>query len=173
MRTIATTRAFALVALVAASLIGAWTRWESRQDKPSGEPSPLNDLVGLRLRDGAVVNEVSSVPFHGVRLRLTQCRGSAFLFLIPIESTSTAEILNQSFTSSDYEMFDVYRGEIQQEWNQANRVYNYVRARAEAILWTKSQDDGGFYVRIYIGKECQPEAQVLIDWASQFLAQWL
>ena len=88
MKTIAATRAFALAALVAAALFGSWTRWENRRDKPS---SSLNALVGLRLPDGAVVDEVSSESVRGVRLRLAECHAPAFLFLIPIESASTAE----------------------------------------------------------------------------------
>ncbi|HXZ16489.1 MAG TPA: hypothetical protein VEH77_11040, partial [Roseiarcus sp.] len=160
-------------ALVAAALFGSWTRWGNRQDRPSREPSSLNALVGLRLPDDAVIDEVSSESVPGVRLRLAECRGPAFLFLIPIESTSTAEVLANSFTSLDYRMVDVYRGEIQPEWNQVNRVYDYVVARAEALYWTKSHDDDGFYVRIYIGADCRPAGHVLIDWANTVLAQWL
>jgi hypothetical protein len=127
----------------------------------------------MRLPDGAVVDEVSSESVRGVRLRLAECHAPAFLFLIPIESASTAEVLSRSFTPLDYKMIDVYRGEIQQEWSHVNRVFNYVLARAEAVYWTKSQDADAFYVRIYISGDCQPETHVLIGWASTVLAQWL
>jgi len=154
-------RAIALAALIAAALFGNWTRWEHRQDTPHGSLNALGALVGLRLHHNAVVEEVSSRPVEWVRLRLAECRTPVFLFLIPIESSSTPEVLTRSFASFGYKVVDVYRGEIQQEWSSVNRVFNYIKAAA-TISGTADQ----IYVRIYIGADCQMEERVFIDWAS-------
>jgi hypothetical protein len=159
-------RAIALVALISAALFGGWTRWEERRDTPPTSLNALETLVGLRLNDNAVVEEVSSHPVEWVRLRLEECSAPTFLFLIPIESSSTPEVLTRSFASSGYKMVDVYRGEIQQEWNSVNRVFNYIKAAVAAIGRTTDQ----IYVRIYVRADCQMEERFFIDWASRIIA---
>jgi hypothetical protein len=158
-------RAIALAALIAAALFGSWTRWEQRQDTSPSWSAP-EALTGLRLPHGAVVEEASSHPVEWFRLRLEECRAPAFLFLIPIESSSTPEVLTRSFASSGYKVVDVYRGEIQQEWHSVNRVFNYVKAAVAAIGRTADQ----IYVRIYVRSDCQMEEHVFVDWASTVTA---
>jgi hypothetical protein len=166
-------RAIALAALIAAALFGSWTRWESRPHTRSGASvaRSLDALAGLRLHDGAVVEEVSSRPTNGVRLRLEKCSIPAFLFLIPIESGSAAEVVDRSFASSGYKMVDVYRGEIQQEWHSVNRVIDYVKTSVGAFGRSNTKDNQ-IYARIYTGANCHVEERVLIDWASTAIAHW-
>jgi hypothetical protein len=159
-------RAIALAALIAATLFGGWTRWEQRHATPPRSLNALEALAGLRLHHGAVVEEVSSHPVEWVRLRVEECPAPAFLILIPIESSSTAEVLTRFFASSRYKMVDVYRGEIQQEWRSVNRVFNYIKAAAATISRTADQ----VYVRIYIHADCQTEERFFIDWASTIIA---
>jgi hypothetical protein len=155
-------RAIALAALIAAALFGGWTRWEQRQDTPPQSLHALKALVGHRLPHGAVVEEFSVLPVEWVRLQLEECRAPAFLFLIPIESSSTPELLTRSFASPDYKMVDVYRGEIRQDWHPVNRVFNYIKAAAAAIGRTADH----IYVRIYVHADCRMEEHVAVDWAS-------
>jgi hypothetical protein len=159
-------RAIALAALIAAALFGGWTRWEQRQNTPPRSPNAVEALAGRRLPYGAVVEEASSHPVEWIRLRLEECRVPAFLFLIPIESSSTPEVLTRSFASSGYKMVDVYRGEIQQEWHSVNRVFNYIKAAAAMIGKTADQ----IYVRIYVHADCQMKEPVFIGWASTVIA---
>jgi hypothetical protein len=159
-------RAIALAALIAAALFGGWTRWEQRQDTPPRSLNALEALAGLQLHHGAVVEEVSSHPVKWVRLHLEECPAPAFLFLIPIESNSTAEVLTRSFASSSYKMVDVYRGEIKQEWHSVNRVFNYIKAATATIGRTADQ----IYVRIYAHADCHIEERILIDWAGAIIA---
>jgi hypothetical protein len=171
MKAIELTRAFAFAALIAAALAGACTRWESLKAKPPGAPSSLDALLGLQLRDGAVVDQVLTQPTDGVRLRLAECREPAFLFPLQIEWVSTADTLSRAFASPDHKMIDVYRGRIQRDWRPVDRIFDYVKANVSSM--GGATPDAGRYVRVYLGARCQVDERLFIYWASAVLAHSL
>ncbi len=167
------TRVIALVALTAALLVGSWTRWESAQAERSQAAPSKDALLGLRLNDGATVDDFVSDPGDGVRLRLDSCDGAAFLFPLRIDWVSTAEGLDRSFASSDYRTIDIYRGQIRREWGRFDRIYDYVKANLAAIGSGATPAADRLYVRIYVGAHCQAADGVLVDWANTVLAHWV
>jgi hypothetical protein len=168
-------RTFAVVALVSAALFGFWTRWESAHGNRLRAPvGPRNALVGLRLNDGAVVDEVvSEAGDDGVRLRLANCPDPAFLFPLPIGWVSTAESLDRSFAPLGYRAIQVYRDKIQYDNSRLNLIYEYVLARIAAMGSAKIADAGRLYVQVYIGAHCHVDQVVLVDWANTVVGNWL
>jgi hypothetical protein len=169
------TRTFAVVALVSAALFGLWARWEGAQGNRLVAPAtPRSALVGLRLNDGAVVDEiVSEAGDDGVRLRLADCADPAFLFPLPIGWVSTAESLDRSFAPSGYKAIQIYRDKIQYDNSRMNLIYEYVLARIAAMGSAKIADADRLYVQIYIGAHCHVDQGVLVDWANTVLGNWL
>jgi hypothetical protein len=173
MRANSVTRMFTVVALIAAALFGFWTRWESAQVNRLKAPSSRSALAGLRLNDGAVVDEVVSEPGDGVRLRLAQCPDPAFLFPLPIEWVSTAEDLDRSFRPSGYRTIDIYRDKSKQNFSRINLIYEYVVARMAAVGGGGTSAADRFYVQAYIGANCQVDDSALVGWANTVVAYWL
>jgi hypothetical protein len=167
-------RTFAVVALVSAALFGFWARWESAEGDRLKAPAARSALVGLRLNDGAVVDEiVSEAGDEGVRLRLADCADPAFLFPLPIGWVSTAESLDRSFASSGYRAIQIYRDKIQYDNSRLNLIYEYVLARIAAIGSARIADADRHYVQIYVGAHCHVDQSVLVDWANTVVGDWL
>ena len=173
MRANSVTRMFTVVALITAALFGFWTRWESAQVNRLKGPSSRSALAGLRLNDGAVVDEVVSEPGDGVRLRLAQCPDPVFLFPLPIEWVSTAEDLDRSFGSSGYRTIDIYRDKAKHNFSRINLIYEYVLARIVAVGSGETSTADRFYVQAYIGAHCQVDETALVGWANTVVAYWL
>jgi hypothetical protein len=168
-------RTFASVALILAAVFGFWTRWESAQGNGFKAPAaPRSALVGLRLNEGAVVDEVvSEAGGDGIRLRLVDCADPAFLFPLPIGWVSTAESLDRSFAPLGYRPIQVYRDKIQYGNSRLNLIYEYVLARLAAMGSGKIADGDRLYVQIYIGAQCHVDRGVLVDWANAVVGNWL
>jgi hypothetical protein len=169
------TRTFAAVALISAAVFGFWTRWESAHSNRLIAPAaPRSALVGLRLNEGAVVEEVvSEAGEDGIRLRLADCADPAFLFPLPIGWVSSAQSLDRSFAPSGYRAIQIYRDKIQYDNSRLNLIFEYVLARIAAMRSTKIADTDRFYVRIYMGSHCHVDQGVLIGWANTVVGNWL
>jgi hypothetical protein len=173
MKPIGKARVFAVVALTAALLVGSWTRWESAQAERSQVALSKDALRGLRLNDGATVDDVLSDPGDGVRLRLDRCDDAAFLFPLRIDWVSTAEGLDRSFASSRYRAIDIYRSRIRHEWSRVDRIYDFVKANLAAMGNGATPAADRLFVRIYVGAHCQVADGDLVDWANAVLGYWV
>jgi hypothetical protein len=171
MNAIGLTRGFALATLIAAGLAGSLTRWESLKVISPRSPSSLDALLDSELEDGAVVDQIMTQPTDGVRLRLAECRDPAFLFPLPIEWVSSAEVLTHAFASPGYELVDVYRGKVRRDWSPANRIFDYVKTRVGSMGGATPDTDR--YVRVYLGAHCQVDERLVVDWATTILAHSL
>jgi hypothetical protein len=166
------TRWFTVTALVAAAVMGLWTRLEIAQvEGPSASPT-RDALVGLQLNDGTVVEKLLSDPAGGVRLRPVECFDPAFLFPLPIDWVSTAEVLQQNFKSSGYNFVDVYHGAIQTDSSRTNRIYYYIIANILSMRSGALPNPDRFHVQVYIKPQCNVNEKVLLNWASAVLSVW-
>ena len=160
------------IALTAAAAIGLWTRLETTQ-VVGRSASPARDaLVGLQLNGGAVIEKFLSDPAAGVRLRPEECFDPAFLFPLPIDWVSTADVLQQDFLSSGYTFIDVYRGAIQTDSSRISRIYRFIIANILSMRSGVVPNQDLFHVQIYIKPQCNVNEKAILNWVSAVLSVW-
>ena len=160
------TRWFTAIALIAAATMGLWMRLETQQVVRRSASPAQDALVGLQLNDGTVIEKVLRDPVAGVQLRPAECFDPAFLFPLPIDWVSTADVLQQRFKSSGYIFIDVYDGEIQTNSSRMSRIYHYVLANISTVSSGFIPNLDRFHVQIYLKPQCIVNERVVTGWAS-------